>query len=264
MSRHFGVSNPAALAVAQASNLVRPVSAEPIPTDPYFSSVSLLLKADGANNSTTFVDSSANNLAISRFGNAKISTVSSQYGGSSAYFDGNGDYLSAANNAALNFGSDNFTIEMWLNPQYISGGWTQKELFAERASAAVYGLLCYIRRNNSTGLFHLEFYVPTAGASAWQIIYATSTFTGWTHVAFVRNGTEWAAYINGVKSVMSVRSFTIPSNSAAFTFGASDAAVGGPGSAGYQGYIDDFRITKGVARYTANFGPPDSHPTSGT
>jgi len=231
--------------------------------DASFANVSLLLKADGANDSTSFVDSSANSFAISRFGNAKISTVSSQYGGSSAYFDGNGDYLSAANNAALNFGSDNFTIEMWLNPQYISGGWTHKELFAKRASAAVYGLLCHIRRNNSTGLFHLEFYVPTAGASAWQIIYATSTFTGWTHVAFVRNGTEWAAYINGVKSVMSVplvTSFTIPSNSAAFTFGSSSAAVGGPGSGGYQGYMDDIRITKGVARYAANFTPPGSHP----
>ena len=234
------------------------------PTDPSFSNVSLLLKADGANNSTTFVDNSPNNLVISRFGNTKISTTQSKHGGSSAYFDGNGDYLLAANNAALNFGNSNFTIEMWLNPQYISGGWTQKELFAKRASAAVYGLLCYIRRNNSTGLFHLEFYVPTAGASAWQIIYATSTFTGWTHVAFVRNGTEWAAYINGAKNIMNANlCLTIPSNTAAFTFGATSTRAGGPGSQGYQGYMDDIRITKGVARYTANFTPPDSHPTTG-
>ena len=227
----------------------------PAQTDTYYANVSLLLKGDGANNSTNFVDSSANNFAISRFGNTKISTVSSPYGGSSAYFDGNGDYLSAANNAALDLYRDNFTIEMWLNPEYISGGWTQKELFGKRTPLQ-YGLMCYIWRNNSTGLFHLQFYVPTMGANAWQFNHVTSTFTGWTHVAFVRNGTEWAAYINGVKTVMSppiAASFYIASNSTAFTFG---ALVGSPASAGYQGYMDDIRITKGAARYTANFTPP--------
>jgi hypothetical protein len=81
MSRHFGVSNPAVLQVSQSLNLIRPSVVPTEPADPYFSNVSLLIKADGDNNSTTFVDSSNNNLAISRIGNTKISTTQSKYGG---------------------------------------------------------------------------------------------------------------------------------------------------------------------------------------
>jgi len=59
--------------------------------DPNYSSVSLLLNGNGTNGSTTFTDSSVNNHTITRNGNAQISTTQSKFGGSSMYFDGNGD-----------------------------------------------------------------------------------------------------------------------------------------------------------------------------
>jgi hypothetical protein len=231
------------------------------PTDPSFSNVSLLLKAAGANNSTSFVDSSANSFAISRFGNTKISTADSKYGGSSAFFDGSGDYLSAANNAAFNFGSGDFTIEMWLNPTAPTN-WNQKHLFAKRATGSVFGLLCYISRNSTTGRYSVTMNIPNAAGNGWAISRNVPiSFTGWSHFALVRSGNEWSIYIDGVKDVLNANlSLTIPSNTAALTIGADSAAAAGPGNNGYVGYMDDIRITKGVARYTANFTPPGSHP----
>jgi hypothetical protein len=63
------------------------------PTDPYFSNVSLLLHGDGANGSTTIVDSSPSPKTVTAVGNAQISTAQSKFGGSSLAFDGSGDYL---------------------------------------------------------------------------------------------------------------------------------------------------------------------------
>jgi hypothetical protein len=75
---------------------------------------------DGADNSTTFTDSSPTAHTVTRSGDAKISTTQSQFGGASAYFDGTGDYLTVANSEAFNFGSGDFTIDCWIRPAAVS------------------------------------------------------------------------------------------------------------------------------------------------
>ena len=97
---------------------VNPYSFASTPTDPNFADVSLLLHGDGANNSTTFTDSSSNNFTLSRVGDVKISTTESKFGGSSIFFDGTGDYLTLANNSDFNFPND-FTVEAWVYPTAI-------------------------------------------------------------------------------------------------------------------------------------------------
>jgi hypothetical protein len=87
--------------------------------DPYASNVSLHLKMDGANGSTTFTDSSPNALTVTAVGNAQISTTQSKYNGTSAYFDGTGDYLNLATSTAFGFGTGDYTAECWIN---IAGG----------------------------------------------------------------------------------------------------------------------------------------------
>ena len=94
---------------------VNPYSFASAPTDPNFANVSLLLHGDGANNSTTFTDSSSNNFTLSRVGDVKISTTQSKFGGSSIFFDGAGDYLTLANNSVFTFPSS-FTVEAWVFP----------------------------------------------------------------------------------------------------------------------------------------------------
>ena len=99
------------LKAKRASNW--PVTIIPGIEDPYFYSNSLLLYGDGVDASTAIVDSSLNNHAITVNGDAQISTNQSKFGGSSLYFDGNGDYLTSPTNTDFEFGTGDFTVELW-------------------------------------------------------------------------------------------------------------------------------------------------------
>lgn len=82
------------------------------PGDSLWDSVTSLIHLNGTNGSTTFTDVKGN--TITPTGNAQISTAQSVFEGSSAYFDGVGDYLSVSNASGfMNFGTGNFTIEFW-------------------------------------------------------------------------------------------------------------------------------------------------------
>ena len=235
------------------------------PTDPYFTSVSLLLKADGANNSSNFVDSSANNFAISRGGNAEISTVQSKFGGSSAYFDGNGDDLQIANNAAFSFGTGDFTLECWA---YIVGNSplsaksqrvaTIFSGFSSLGSSTGYNF--YILGDSSTTGTGLGFESFQPGVHHWINGNITITQNQWHHITVSREGTLMRLFLNGEL----VGSGTLPNQTVSTPHA---LRVGRTAAAGYaydlNGYIDDLRVTKGVARYTSNFTPPGLHPITG-
>ncbi|MDP6925246.1 MAG: hypothetical protein R2568_10385 [Candidatus Scalindua sp.] len=77
----------------------------------------LLLHMDGANNSTSFTDSSDNTHSVTAYGNAKMSTSPKKFGTASASFDGSGDYLAVPDSADLNFGSGNFTLDTLTCPR---------------------------------------------------------------------------------------------------------------------------------------------------
>ena len=231
--------------------------------DPYFANVSLLLKADGANNSTTIIDSSNNNFTTTPVGDTKISTTESQYGSSSIYFDGNDDYLSVPSSANLNFGSGNYTIEMWVNPAGLATN-RQKFLFGKRQSPSICGgVLGFLQFNSSLNTYRVYHYA-TVNGTTWAIAALTGYIipaNTWTHLAFIRNGNTFTTYVNGNSAASGATSGTIPSNSEPLVIGSYSSVA--PGANGYAGYIDDFRITKGVARYTDNFTPPNSLHTTG-
>lgn len=221
----------------------------------------LLLRGNGLNGSTSIVDSSVNNSTVTRFGNTMISTTQSKYGGSSIYFDGNGDYLTIPNSTGYEFGTGNFTIEMWVNPSATGlANSAQKFLFGKRASASAYAsVLSFLTYSTVTSNFSVAFYLTQNGTS-WVVQYISpATFVSpnvWTHLAFVRNGNEYALYVNGIKTVINASlSGGILNNTSAFTVGSTYSAAS-PGTSGFAGYIDDFRVSKGIARYTSNFTPP--------
>ena len=87
--------------------------------DPYFNQTVLLLHGDGSNGAqnNTFLDSSTNNFTITRNGNTTqgtFSPFSTQAGGWSNYFDGSGDYLTVADNTALDVEASDFTVEFFV------------------------------------------------------------------------------------------------------------------------------------------------------
>ena len=220
-----------------------------ITTDPDFSNVSLLLKMDGSNGSTTFTDDSSNNFTVTANGNAAISTTESKYDGASAYFDGSGDYLSIAHDSSLRLSdASQWTVEAWV---YNTGDTSQyRPIFSKRDySQSAIEWQFYL--NQSSG--QLTFYNGSAYSSG-----TTISSNQWVHLAFVGNNGSLTFYVNGT----AVQTVTASPVSSTANPALNIEAVPGSSSENWSGYIDDVRITKGVARYTSDFTPPDSHPTS--
>lgn len=209
------------------------------PTSPVtaISGTSLLLNGTNA----AIFDSAADN-NLETIGNAQVSTVQSKFGGSSVYFDGTGDYLVVPNNTELQMGSGNFTIEFWWYPLSNSGYQTP----IEKGYTNSGGLILQTEGDGKILVYASGAAVITASTAV--------TLNTWNHMALVRNGTSLVLYLNGV-SVGSATNSTNFNSTGLMGIGAN---VSGGGAGGYpiNGYIDDLRITKGVARYTSNFTPP--------
>jgi hypothetical protein len=214
------------------------------PVDEEFDNVSLLLHGDGTNGSTTIVDSSSSPKAVTAVGDAQISTAQSKFGGSSLAFDGTGDYLTVPSSADFAFGTGDFTVEFWLKSQNSSNqrGILQiSDATGGLSTSYANGLVFYFPTASSIGAL-----INGAGLQSANNILSLNT---WHHVAATRSGTSFAVFVDGVQSITSTSSANLT---------ASNLAVGGYYDTSYllNGYIDDLRITKGVARYTSNFTPP--------
>ncbi len=189
-------------------------------------------------------------------GNAQISTTQSKFGGSSMYFDGTGDFANTAPTINLEFGSGDFTIEGWIYPTvttrmalYHGSSGTDWSIGIDYQSQK----FCIWASSNGTTWNLIN--ADGGGNGIGTITIATNT---WTHVAFVRSGTTWQTYINGTRDLnltgisgSIVNRATSAKSIAKWWF---STGSGVPGV--WNGYIQDFRITKGVARYTANFTAP--------
>jgi hypothetical protein len=225
-----------------ASNFTPPTAALPTTAsstvaDPYYNYTSLLLHMDGTNASTNFVDSGPNALTVTAT-SATISTTLSKYGGSSAFFNGSTGFLSLTGNSSFQFGTGDFTIEMWV---YISANANSQQTFLDTRGAATATPFTF-------GLYQskLAFYDGTMRQSS-----ATVTTGQWYHFAACRSGGTLRLFIDGI-------SYYSASNTTNFTTGANSIYIGrGFDAAAYytNGLIDDFRVTK-YARYTSSFTPP--------
>jgi hypothetical protein len=233
----------------------------PVPGDIDFANVSLLLHGNGTNGSTTFVDSSRNSFAVTGFGNAQISTTQSKFGGASLAFDGNGDYLRVADNDAFEIGAGNFTFEAWI---YLTGysanysGSFVASIVAKDSTQAGAGRAFIFAVNGTASSWtslSCNLYSTNAASTSTSGSFAFSLNT-WYHVAAVRNGSSLRFYVDGTDVGGGTNTRTVQSTNTLLTIGAEDPFIQSNFAFWFPGYIDDFRFTKGVARYTANFTPP--------
>lgn len=209
--------------------------------DPNWANVSALVHMQGANNGTTFTDSSSNALTVTANGNAKTTTSAFKWGNSSGSFDGSGDYLTIAASSAMDFGTGNYTIEMWVKWTSVSGAQTLID-FGNGAT--------YLRIDNGTTLYLAD----DSGVLVINAATITTLSAGqWYHIAVVRNGTARNVYVDGSSVASGTRSGN--SGSSAVT---TKVASRYDSALAYNGLMQDLRITKGVARYTATFTPPSA------
>jgi len=217
---------------------------ESVAADPYYNNVSLLLHGDGANGSTTIVDSSPSPKTVTAVGNAQISTAQSKFGGSSLVFDGAGDYLEAPHSNDYNFGPGDFTIECWLWTGQTSAG----TVAAHRTSGGAANTNWLLQTiANKISLF-------LSDGTTYQVngLASTSSINNsqWRHIAASRSGSTIRLFIDGVVENTATWAGSISSTSRVLQIGNDNVG------SFLNGYIDDLRITKGVARYTSNFTPP--------
>ena len=209
-----------------------------------------LLHCNGASGSTSVVDSGVLQSNWTAAGNAQVSTAQSVFGGSSLYFDGTGDYITpTADSSNFAFGTDDFTIEMLIRPTVVTGAFR----------------MTYDSRPASINGDYPALYIDTSGVlyyfvgNANRITGPTLSADTWYHVAVSRSGTSTKMFVNGTQVGST---WTDTTN---YLGAASRPRIGANGNAtdsnNFAGYLEEIRISKGIARYTGAFTPPAApHP----
>jgi hypothetical protein len=219
------------------------------PVDPYFSNVSLLLHGDGTNGSTTIVDNSPSPKTVTAVGNAQISTAQSKFGGSSLLFSpGQSNPLSVPASSDLQLSPAlDFTVEAWI---YLNSNRTFN-YFVSKGGAATREWAF------AAGPTNLTFYWSTNGSAGGDQVVsraATLPLSTWIHVAAVKHGSAIKLFKDGVQAGSDGAFTSIYNGNGTFWVGRfmDYTSI----NHDLDGYIDDLRITRGVARYTNNFTPP--------
>jgi hypothetical protein len=182
--------------------------------------------------------------ALESVGNCAVNTTTKKYGTGSLSFDGTGDYLTGINGSTAYTLGPIYTVELWfytntiaagnaglINLATTSGGNVGFNLY--RSSAEI---ICNDGATGGTG--------PSSGAS-------TISASTWTHLAIVSDGTNTKLYLDGVEEGTYVGTTGSASTITHVTIGAFNDKT-----APFNGFIDDLRITRGVARYLTSFNPP--------
>ena len=218
--------------------------------DTHFSKVTAMFNFDGSDGDTTTagLDASNKNLSLTYSTGDQLSNTQKKFGATSLYV---ADNVTISSSDGFNFGTGDFTIEGWFyltqfNNHFLYDQWA----------------------GTSSGAGNNQIYVKSDEGGAIRVYYDGSskfTTTGgfslntWTHLAVVRYSNTIKVYFNGTADG------TTQSYSGQYgktgTVYIGEQHAGGGGAP--QMYVDDLRVTKGLARYTSNFtAPTTAHLTS--
>ena len=198
-------------------------------------------------------DSSSNSYTTTINGNAARSAAQSKFGGYSAVLDGNGDYITVPDNDDWHFGSGDFTIDFWVRFSDVSSGYHRLVGHWEAGNPQRSFALTYSADTDT-----LRFSYSTDGSSSSTKAESWNpSVNTWYHVAVVRDGDDLHSFIDGNEigtstdvSGVSLYNATVSlSVGTIFSFGSPDVGC-------LYGYMDELRISKGIARWTSNFDVP--------
>ncbi|MDH3325009.1 MAG: LamG domain-containing protein, partial [Candidatus Peregrinibacteria bacterium] len=201
------------------------------------SNTKLMIHSDDSDGSTTFVDSSSFAQGITASGGAHHEVDQQKFGTTSIYFDGIDDYIDVASSAEFAFGDGDFTIDFWYNPTSFN---TNQYLFDLGSNGGTVSM--------ESG--KLRFYNPTIGVGSTLYTNGpTLLVDNWYHVAIVRNSGTTTGYVNGTSYASAADAMSYPTATLHL------ARYGGGGFV-TNGYMDEVRVSAGIARWTTNFTPP--------
>ena len=204
-----------------------------------------LLHFDGEDASTTFTDESGKSWTA--LNQAQIDTAQYKFGGSSLLLDGVNDAIYTNDHADFAVGSGNFTIDTWIR----------------LANIGKDQIICAHGQEGNVSNFSWIFYVASSnklsctfgiGGSGVNLVSSSQTVSQnvWTHVAVTRNGSNWYLFQDGTNIGSINNSGTINNTNQELWIGVDDNSA-----RDFDGWIDEFRVSKGIARWTSDFTPPD-------
>lgn len=208
----------------------------------------LMISGEGVDASTSIIDETGK--TVTAVGTAQIDTAQYKFGQSSILFDGNSDYLTLVDSADWNFGSGDFTIDCWVRFNALPTTGNRATVFNQNQSATDFSLL---RLVNSSDVYYWQFTFYVANVQMVNLFpVVTPAINTWYHIAVVRSGNVWTMYLDGTSIATTTDSTTYPDYAGTVYLG-----YGATYSGEYlNGWLDDIRITKGLARWTSAFTPP--------
>jgi len=217
--------------------------------DPYFNNVSLLLHFDGASGSTDFVDNSSKLQVVNYEGSTSLNNTNYKFGSASAYFNSLGSKVYVANSPDFVFGSADFTIECWV---YIVTG---------QAYARIIHFGPFWQSNNAFNLLAIDADYPNKitfaryklGVSRLCVSTLDIKRDTWYNVAVTRKDGIFRLFINGILESTNSNYVGITIEENTTTTVTVGSAITTSGGEDLIGYVDELRITKGIARYVSNF-----------
>jgi hypothetical protein len=172
-------------------------------------------------------------------GDAQLSTAVKKFGSASLALDGTGDYVVVQSNDDFGFGTEDYTFEGWF---YRTSTPTNAYLLDFRAAPTDNAPMIL------TSTTSLSLYIGST-----IIVTGTNSIpleNTWYHIAVSRNGTNTRMFVNGVQVGSTYTDNTTYTTTSPLYIGTNATQIA---NRFWPGYIDEFRITKGIARYTSNF-----------
>lgn len=211
----------------------------------------LMLHCDGADGATAFPDSSSNAYTVTAAVNAQVDTAWKKFGTGAALFDAL-SYLTVPDSDDWNFGTGDFTIDFQLR---FSAHGSQVGFIGQYVDDSNYWTLYMGGAPADT----ISFRAKSGGTdkAAYSKAWAPSDGTEY-HIEFCRIGTTMKLFIEGVDQSWTedtaITTNALPDLAEVLTAGRS--IQGGAGWRYLAGWMDEVRVSKGIARHTANFTPP--------
>ena len=218
----------------------------PVGVDTY---TKLLMHCEGTDAATTFRDGSSTHRTLTSSGtSAQIDTAQFKFGAASGLF--NAGYVYAADSDDWHF-DGNFTIDLWIRHSSLPSSGSHQMYISQYVNTSTHW---NFRISNIVGSYYLKYEFVNSGKAVISFYSSAITITTgvWHHVALVRNGSIWNIYYDGVDVGGSTDADSLVNLASALYVG----SWGAYGGYYLYGWVDEVRISKGIARWTEGFTPP--------
>ena len=220
---------------SEASNTIRDALVLAVPGDSV---------ASGTCDVHQQINTGSSNKAVTTNGSIAVKTDQSRLYGSSLYFDDSDDYINFADDADWDISTGDYCIEAWVRWETVANDETILGCYAGNNAWQVF---------TGNGGAYPAFQIRQSD-NTYKEVYSSTVVAAnqWYHLACTVEGTNIKLYLNGILKGTTAFSGTVKDCDQVVQIG---SRVGGTSNK-FNGWINDLRIYKGTAKYTANFTPP--------